>query len=114
MPSEACAETVFIYRTELLLKPLRNPSNTGHVLRVPSPLSCDSGLSSHIAALGATAKAASNTALANVCTVSNVQAALPAKGTLLGIDLLPSTVTATTLCNATSRIGSTLSYTYST
>lgn len=32
--------------------------------------------------------------LADVCTVSNVQAALPANGTILGVDLLPSTVTA--------------------
>ena len=34
-----------------------------------------------------------------MCTVANVQAALPANGTLLGIDLLPSSVTASPLYN---------------
>lgn len=50
------------------------------------------------AALAATAKAAS---LASLCTVSNVQSALPSNGTLLGIDMLPSTVTASAVYNAT-------------
>ena len=50
--------------------------------------------------------------LSDVCTVSNVQAALPANGTLLGIDLIPSTVTASTLYNATGGMGSTTTYTY--
>lgn len=48
-------------------------------------------------ALAATARAATNSSsLASVCTVSHVQSALPANGTLLGIDLLPSSVTANT------------------
>jgi tannase len=62
-----------------------------------------------VAALGATANAAS---LSDVCTVSNVQAALPANGTLPGIDLIPSTVTASALYNATASMGSTMTYTY--
>lgn len=49
------------------------------------------------AVLTATAAA---TSLSDVCTVSNVQDALPANGTLLGIELLPSTVTATAVYNA--------------
>jgi len=36
------------------------------------------------AALVATVNAANNTSITSVCTVSNVQAALPANGTLLG------------------------------
>lgn len=48
-------------------------------------------------ALAATVKAAS---LADVCTVANVQAALPTNGTLLGINLLPSTVTVGAVYNA--------------
>ncbi|KAH8671686.1 Tannase/feruloyl esterase [Xylariales sp. PMI_506] len=59
-----------------------------------------------VAALAATARAASS--LADVCTVSNVQAALPANGTLLGINLIPSAATASvvnstsaTYCNVT-------------
>lgn len=57
-----------------------------------------------IAALAATANAANSTSstLADVCTVSNVQAALPANGTLLGIDLIPSAVTASALYNVSS------------
>jgi tannase len=50
------------------------------------------------ATLAVTVHAAS---LDDVCTVSNVQAALPANGTLLGLNLLPSTVTATAVYNAT-------------
>ncbi|KAF2690451.1 tannase and feruloyl esterase [Lentithecium fluviatile CBS 122367] len=56
-----------------------------------------------VAALAtATAKAAS---LADLCTVSNVQAALPANGTLLGLDLLPDTVTAGAVYNASTGGG---------
>ncbi|OTB00662.1 hypothetical protein M426DRAFT_26363 [Hypoxylon sp. CI-4A] len=71
-----------------------------------------------IAALAAsTASAAS---ISDVCTVSNVQAALPSNGTLLGIDLIPSAVTASIVYNATtgggsmggSTSGSSTSYTY--
>ncbi|KAM0143452.1 hypothetical protein ACHAO1_000552 [Botrytis cinerea] len=52
-----------------------------------------------VAALAAsTAKAAS---LADVCTVANVQAALPANGTLNGINPISSSVTANTVYNAT-------------
>ena len=54
------------------------------------------------ATLTAAIKAAS---LADVCTVSNVQAALPANGTLLGINLIPSAVTASAI-NASSSTGS--------
>ena len=43
--------------------------------------------------------------LADVCTVSNVQAALPANGTLLGIDLIPSAVTASAVYNASTSAG---------
>ncbi|KAF9027527.1 tannase [Hymenopellis radicata] len=49
-------------------------------------------------AVAATARAAS---LADICTVSNVQSTLPANGTLPGIELLPSTVTASPVYNAT-------------
>lgn len=62
-----------------------------------------------VAALAATANAAS---LADVCTVSNVQAALPANGTLLGINLIPSTVVASSVYNATAGMGSSGTYTY--
>lgn len=56
-----------------------------------------------IAALAASANAATNStssSLANVCTISNVQAALPANGTLNGINLIPSSVTVNSV-NAT-------------
>ncbi|KAK4633714.1 Tannase [Fulvia fulva] len=43
--------------------------------------------------------------LSTVCTVSNVQAALPANGTLLGIDLITSAVTASAVYNATTGGG---------
>ncbi|KAI1420302.1 Tannase/feruloyl esterase [Xylaria sp. FL1777] len=56
------------------------------------------------AAMAATVNAAS---LADVCTVENVQAALPANGTLLGIDLIPSSVAASPLYNVTSGGGMT-------
>jgi tannase len=62
-----------------------------------------------VTALAATANAAS---LSDVCTVSNVQAAIPANGTLLGIDLIPSAVTASAVYNASAGMGSTATYTY--
>ncbi|KAI0386834.1 tannase [Hypomontagnella monticulosa] len=71
-----------------------------------------------IASLTASSAAASIT---DVCTTSNVQAALPANGTLLGIDLIPSTVSASIVYNATTGAGgmggsttngSTTTYTY--
>ncbi|OTA85788.1 hypothetical protein M434DRAFT_82510 [Hypoxylon sp. CO27-5] len=70
-----------------------------------------------LAALAASSNAAS---ISDVCTVSNVQAALPSNGTLLGIDLIPSTVTASIVYNATTGGGmgggtstsSTTTYTY--
>ncbi|KAF6814126.1 tannase [Colletotrichum musicola] len=72
------------------------------------------------AALRALAAAASTSSLTDVCTVENVQNALPSNGTLLGIDLLPSTVTASPVYNATTggggvggpSTGSSQSYTY--
>ncbi|KAL4959596.1 Tannase/feruloyl esterase [Aspergillus stella-maris] len=51
-------------------------------------------------ALAATVHAASSS-LASLCTVANVRSALPVNGTLLGIDLLPSSVMAKT-ANSTS------------
>ncbi|KAH7112573.1 Tannase/feruloyl esterase [Dendryphion nanum] len=65
--------------------------------------------SAPFAALMATANAAS---LADICTISNVQASLPTNGTLLGLELLPSTVTATPVYNASAGMGSTTTYTY--
>lgn len=50
--------------------------------------------------------AVNSASLADVCTVSNVQAALPANGTLLGINLIASAVTASTV-NASSSTSST-------
>ncbi|KAH6625929.1 Tannase/feruloyl esterase [Boeremia exigua] len=52
--------------------------------------------------LAASVNAAS---LSNVCTLSNVQTALPANGTLLGLNLLSSTVTAGTVYNASVGVG---------
>ncbi|KAI1389637.1 tannase and feruloyl esterase [Hypoxylon trugodes] len=57
-----------------------------------------------IAALASSSEAAS-ASLTDVCTVANVQAALPANGTLLGINLIPSTVTASAVYNATTGGG---------
>lgn len=51
-----------------------------------------------IAALAASTNAAS---LADLCTVSNVQAALPANGTLNGINPIPSSVTANAVTSTT-------------
>ncbi|RAH47408.1 tannase and feruloyl esterase [Aspergillus brunneoviolaceus CBS 621.78] len=47
-------------------------------------------------ALAATARATNSSSLATLCTVAHVQSALPANGTLLGIDMIPSSVTAKT------------------
>ncbi|TIA03757.1 Tannase 30 kDa subunit [Aureobasidium pullulans] len=61
---------------------------------------------SHLARAAVAAAAAVNaSSLADVCTVSNVQAALPANGTLLGIDLIPSAVTASAVYNASTSMG---------
>lgn len=57
------------------------------------------------AGMAAMATAANAASLADLCTVSNVQAALPANGTLLGIDLIPSSVAATAIYNASSGAG---------
>jgi tannase len=57
--------------------------------------------SSRATAAAAIAVAVNGTSLTEVCNVSNVQAALPANGTLLGLDLLPGTVTASAVYNAT-------------
>ncbi|OLN81214.1 Tannase 2 [Colletotrichum chlorophyti] len=71
------------------------------------------------AVIRALAARASTSSLADICTVENVQNALPSNGTLLGIDLLPSTVTASPVYNATTGGGmmgggssSSQSYTY--
>jgi len=70
--------------------------------------------SAAVAAILTTANAAS---LADLCTVSNVQAALPANGTLLGIDFIPSTITAGALYNQSAAMqpmssASTATYNY--
>ncbi|KAH9224859.1 Tannase/feruloyl esterase [Leptodontidium sp. 2 PMI_412] len=57
------------------------------------------------AALAAGVNAASNSTLATLCTVSNIQAALPANGTLNGIDLIPSSVTANAIYNGSLSAG---------
>lgn len=62
----------------------------------------------YVAALSATGNAAS---LADVCTVENVKAALPADGTLLGIQMVPSSVAANALYNVTGGMTNT-AYTY--
>ncbi|KAJ9660086.1 hypothetical protein H2198_002783 [Neophaeococcomyces mojaviensis] len=57
-----------------------------------------------VAALAISANAASisrrTASLDDVCTVSNVQAVLPSNGTLLGINLIPSAVTASAVYNS--------------
>ncbi|KAF4465977.1 tannase [Fusarium albosuccineum] len=50
--------------------------------------------------------------LADVCKTSHIRSALPTNGTLLGIDLLPSTVTAKAVYNGTVGMDKTQSYTY--
>ncbi|GAW11889.1 hypothetical protein ANO14919_012420 [Xylariales sp. No.14919] len=57
------------------------------------------------AVMAASASLSNAASLADVCTVKNVQAALPANGTLLGIELIPSSVTASPLYNVTSGGG---------
>ncbi|GME61188.1 Tannase subunit [Neofusicoccum parvum] len=57
------------------------------------------------AAALAAATTASAASLSELCTVSNVQSALPSNGTLLGIELLPSTVTAGAVYNASASGG---------
>ncbi|TGO91567.1 hypothetical protein BPOR_0024g00230 [Botrytis porri] len=61
-----------------------------------------------IATLAVTVTAASES---DARTVSNVQAAIPANGTLLGIDLIPSAVIAGAVYNASASMGSTTTYT---
>ncbi|KAH0389347.1 hypothetical protein KCU92_g288, partial [Aureobasidium melanogenum] len=63
-----------------------------------------SHLARAVVAAGLTATASASS-LADVCTVSNVQAALPANGTFLGIDLIPSAVTASAVYNASTSMG---------
>jgi len=53
-----------------------------------------------LAALTGAATAVNSTSLSDLCTVSNVQAALPANGTLLGIELIPSASTASIVSNS--------------
>ena len=64
------------------------------------------------AAVAALATAANAKSLSDVCTVSNVRSALPANGTLLGMDMIPSAVTAGAVYNASAGMGSTETYTY--
>ncbi|KAI0539506.1 Tannase/feruloyl esterase [Xylaria digitata] len=59
----------------------------------------------YAATMAATASLSNAASLADVCTVKNVQAALPANGTLLGIELIPSSVTASPLYNVTAGGG---------
>ncbi|OJJ81768.1 putative tannase [Aspergillus glaucus CBS 516.65] len=63
-------------------------------------------------AVAALATAANAKSLSDVCTVSNVRSALPANGTLLGMDMIPSAVTAGAVYNASAGMGSTETYTY--
>jgi tannase len=64
--------------------------------------------------LAVAAEVANGTTLTEICTVPNVQAALPANGTLLGIEPIPSTVTASPFYSVTAgnAQGSTTSGTY--
>ncbi|KAM5347142.1 hypothetical protein ACJ41O_010147 [Fusarium nematophilum] len=62
-----------------------------------------------MAALAATGSASS---LADVCTASHVRTALPANGTLLGIDMVPSSVTVKAVYNGTVGMGGAQTYTY--
>ncbi|KAK7733605.1 hypothetical protein SLS57_000620 [Botryosphaeria dothidea] len=65
------------------------------------------------AAALAAASSASAASLADLCTVSNIQSALPSNGTLLGINLLPSSVSASPVYNASTGGGMGLSTTSS-
>lgn len=49
---------------------------------------------------GMSASAAAATSLADVCTTSHVRSALPANGTLFGLSMTPSSVTANPVYNA--------------
>ncbi|KAF9884586.1 hypothetical protein FE257_001470 [Aspergillus nanangensis] len=60
---------------------------------------------SYTALAALVAAAAQAKSLADICTVANVQAALPANGTLLGINLIPAAVTANSIYNATTGGG---------
>ncbi|MBH1945615.1 hypothetical protein I5L01_15465, partial [Erythrobacter sp. YJ-T3-07] len=51
----------------------------------------------------AAAAAATAATIEDLCTVSNVQAALPSNGTLLGINLIPSSVATNIVYNATAE-----------
>lgn len=51
---------------------------------------------------GLAVSAASAASLSDLCTIANVKAALPANGTLNGIDMIPSSVTASPVLNSTS------------
>ncbi|KAI5363185.1 putative tannase/feruloyl esterase, alpha/Beta hydrolase [Septoria linicola] len=51
------------------------------------------------------ARTSNSISLAEICTVANVQAALPGNGTLLGLNLLPTAVTASAVSNATTGGG---------
>jgi tannase len=53
--------------------------------------------------VAALASAAAATTIEDLCTVSNVQGALPSNGTLLGIDLIPSSVTTSIVYNSTAE-----------
>lgn len=66
------------------------------------------------ASVAAFAAAVSANSLSDVCTLSNVKSALPSNGTLLGIELIPSSSTAAAVYNATigGGMGSTSSATY--
>ncbi|KAJ5631117.1 uncharacterized protein N7484_011217 [Penicillium longicatenatum] len=64
-----------------------------------------------VAALLASSTLASAKSLADVCTVSNVKSALPSNGTLLGINVIPSSATAGALYNVSS-MGSSDTYSY--
>lgn len=62
-----------------------------------------------VAALAATAATAAT--IEDLCTVAHVQAALPSNGTLLGINLIPSSVATSIVYNATAE-ETTKTYTY--
>lgn len=63
-----------------------------------------------VAGLAARSSASS---LADICTTSNIKAALPSNGTLLGIELVPSSVTASAVYDATLSTTSVKRTTYS-
>ncbi|RTE72739.1 Tannase [Fusarium euwallaceae] len=89
---------VLIYRP--IWKPFSTYTIYGGIMRLSTPASL---------ALVASVKAST---LADVCTTSYIKSSLPSNGTLLGIDLLPSTITAKAVYNGTAGMGSTETYTY--